>query len=227
MEHRPKQSYTIPCSTKFLRDIRSLAAKEKTNIGDLARLAFFLFPLETIRTWQDPGGPPKHDRELVRVRSGPNAGKNMLRKPRIQVRLRGKYSAADIRTALDLALEMKKKNIFDLKNLSDRRWLMSPVKSKTLDAFPYIEAVIIPKQLDDKKKEAKDELPACDTFNGRTCDLNRCVLEPKKAARERTKKKPKQLKKKDRLCLDKKKGGKRTKRKKSRKKRKKSRKRRR
>ena len=133
MEHRPKQSYTIPCSAKFLRDIRSLAAKEKTNIGDLARLAFFLFPLETIRTWQDPGGPPKHDRELVRVRSGPNAGKNMLRKPRIQVRLRGKYSAADIRTALDLALEMKKKNIFDLKNLSDRRWLMSPVKSKTLE----------------------------------------------------------------------------------------------
>ena len=76
-------------------------------------------------------------------------------------------------------------------------------------------------------KEAKDELPACDTFNGRTCDLNRCVLEPKRAARERTKKKPKQLKKKDRLCLDKKIGGKRTKRKKSRKKRKKSRKRRR
>ena len=101
------------------------------------------------------------------------------------------------------------------------------VKSKSLDAFPYIDAVIIPKQLDDKKKEAKDELPACDTFNGRTCDLNRCVLEPKKAARKRTKKNPKQLKKKDRLCLDKKKGGKRTKRKKSRKKRKKSRKRRR
>ena len=101
------------------------------------------------------------------------------------------------------------------------------VKSKTLDAFPYIEAVIIPKQLEDKKKEAKDELPACDTFNGRTCDLNRCVLEPKKAARKRTKKNPKQLKKKDRLCLDKKIGGKRTKRKKSRKKRRKSRKRRR
>ena len=101
------------------------------------------------------------------------------------------------------------------------------VKSKTLDAFPYIEAVIIPKQLEDKKKEAKDELPACDTFNGRTCDLNRCVLEPKKAAQKRTKKNPKKLKKKDRLCLDKKKGGKRTKRKKSRKKRKKSRKRRR
>ena len=101
------------------------------------------------------------------------------------------------------------------------------VKSKTLDAFPYIEAVIIPKQLEDKKKEAKDELPACDTFNGRTCDLNRCVLEPKKAARKRTKKNPKQLKKNDRLCLPKPVGGKRTKRKKSRKKKKKSRKRRR
>tara|TARA_B100000963_G_scaffold337088_1_gene332755 strand:+ start:8790 stop:9770 length:981 start_codon:yes stop_codon:yes gene_type:complete len=80
-----------------------------------------------------------------------------------------------------------------------------------------------------KVKEAKDELPACDTFNGRTCDLNRCVLEPKNAARVRTNKNPKKIKRKDRLCLDKdkKKGGKRTKRKKSRKKRKKSRKRRR
>ena len=29
------------------------------------------------------------------------------------------------------------------------------VKSKTLDAFPYIEAVIIPKQLEDKKKRSK------------------------------------------------------------------------
>ncbi len=133
MEHRPKQSYTIPCSTKFLKDIRNLAVKEKTNIGDLARLVFVLFPLETIRTRLDPGGPPKHDRELVRIRSGPNAGKTMLRKPRIQVRLRGKYSAADIRTALDLALELKKKNFFDLKNLSDSGWLMSPVKSKALE----------------------------------------------------------------------------------------------
>lgn len=100
------------------------------------------------------------------------------------------------------------------------------VKLTTHKIFPHIESIVIPEQLEDKKKKAKDELPSCDTFNGRTCDLNRCVLEPKKAAQKRTKKRAKELKKKDRLCLDKKKGGRKTKRKNKMKKRKKSRKRR-
>ena len=132
MKKKPKQSYTIPCSSKFQLDVTELAAREKLNIGEMARMVFFLFSLETIRTWQDPGEPLKHDRKLVQIRTGPNAGKTMLRKPRIQIRLRGQYSAADVRRALDVALELRKRNVFNFKNVTDDSWFMSPIEKQSL-----------------------------------------------------------------------------------------------
>ena len=132
MEHKPKKSYTIPCSSKFRLDVTNLAAKEKLNIGEIARMVFFLFPLKTLRTREDPGGPPRHDRESVKIGSGPNAGKTMLRKPRIQVRLRGQYTAADVRRALGVVLELRNQDLFNSKNLTDGSWFMSPFEKKSL-----------------------------------------------------------------------------------------------
>ena len=133
MKRRLKLSYTIPCSSKFKLDVTNLAAREKISIGEIARLVFFLFPPETIRTWQDPGGPAKYDRDLVQIGTGPNAGKTMLRKPRIQVRLKGQYSAADVRRALDVALLLKKNNFFNSESFTDNNWLVAPTKTKTLE----------------------------------------------------------------------------------------------
>ena len=132
MKHKSKLSYTIPCSSKFRRDVRALAETGETTIGAIARSVFFLFSPETIKMRQDPGGPQTQDRDLVQIKTGSNAGKTLQRKPRIQLRLAGGYSAADVRKALDIALDLKKRNAFKIKNIADGSSLPSAVETKSL-----------------------------------------------------------------------------------------------
>ena len=112
MKQKRKRYYTIPCSSKFALSVTTLAKSEKTSVGEIARVVFFLFSPETIEAWEDPGDPAKHDRETVQIKTGSNSGKTMRRKPRIQLRLPGGYTSGQIRKALDIAIKLKNRHKF-------------------------------------------------------------------------------------------------------------------
>ena len=102
----PKTSYTIPCSSLFRDAINALAAAQEMNVADIARSILLTIPETAIREVQDPGDPPKEDREETILQSGPSAGKLWRRKPRLQVRLSAGYNVTIVRRALNLALQL-------------------------------------------------------------------------------------------------------------------------
>ena len=99
-----KHSYVIPCSSGFRDAVLRLAAARAVNVGDLARSVLLVVPAATVAACPDPGEPSPDDREVVVLKSGPNAGRPWRRKPRLQARLPRGYEVADIRRALGLAL---------------------------------------------------------------------------------------------------------------------------
>ena len=99
-----KQSYTIPCSSSFRDAVNALAARRRVNVADLARSVLLVLPEDAIETLADPGGPARHDRETVILKSGPAEGRPWRRKPRLQVRMAPGYAIPLMRKALALAL---------------------------------------------------------------------------------------------------------------------------
>ena len=99
-----KQSYTVPCSTKF-RDVAiALAARKSVNVADLARSILLVLPEDTIKNFADPGEPQLADREKIILKSGSSKGRLWRRKPRLQVRLTPGYEISFVRRALNLAV---------------------------------------------------------------------------------------------------------------------------
>ena len=101
-----KQSYTIPCSSRFRDRVLDLAGRRGANVADIARSIVLLVPPALLSAFPDPGGPAKGDREVVTVKTGPSKGRSWHRKPRLQVRLAPGYQPPGLRRALALALAM-------------------------------------------------------------------------------------------------------------------------
>lgn len=99
-----KKSYVIPCSSGFRDAILRLAEQRSVNVGDIARSVLLVVPVATVAACPDPGEPGPEDREVVILKSGPNAGRPWRRKPRLQARLPHGYVVEDVRRALGLAL---------------------------------------------------------------------------------------------------------------------------
>lgn len=106
-----KQSYTIPCSSRFRDDVTALARRKKVNVGDLVRSVVVIVPPAMCSAYPDPGEPAKSDREGVMVKSGPSKGRLWHRKPRLQARLAPGFEVAALRRALGLALAMDNADI--------------------------------------------------------------------------------------------------------------------
>jgi len=103
-EKTRKHSYVIPCSSGFRDAVLHLAEQRAVNVGDLARSVLLVVPKTTVSACPDPGEPASDDREVVVLKSGPNAGRPWRRKPRLQARLPKGHEVEDIRRALGLAL---------------------------------------------------------------------------------------------------------------------------
>jgi len=102
-----KKSYTVPCASRFRDDVLALAEKRQINVADLARSVVLMVPIETIRRAKDSGEPEREDREEVVLKSGQAAGRRVLRKPRLQIRMMPGYTPKEIRQALFIALSME------------------------------------------------------------------------------------------------------------------------
>ncbi|SDH04946.1 J domain-containing protein [Roseospirillum parvum] len=100
------QRYTVPCATAFALEVREVARRRGVAVADLARAALLTLPPATLARLPDPGPPAADDMETVILRSGPAAGQSWHRRPRLQVRLAPGLSAATIRRALALALDL-------------------------------------------------------------------------------------------------------------------------
>ncbi|MBT6096314.1 MAG: J domain-containing protein [Rhodospirillaceae bacterium] len=107
-ESSTKQSYTIPCASRFRDAVLALAAKRGVNVADLARSVALMVPAETLTAFPDPGEPEAQDREIIVIKSGPSAGRPWQRKPRLQVRMAPGFDAEILRRALGVALAMDK-----------------------------------------------------------------------------------------------------------------------
>ena len=99
-----KQSYTVPCSTKFRDVVVKLAESRSVNVADLARSILLVLPEDVIKSFPDPGEPEAGDREKAILKSGSSKGRPWLRKPRLQVRLTPGYDISFVRRALNLAV---------------------------------------------------------------------------------------------------------------------------
>jgi hypothetical protein len=99
-----KQSYTVPCSTKFRDVVIALAARKSVNVADLARSILLVLPEDIIKNFADPGEPQLTDREKIILKSGLSKGRLWRRKPRLQVRLTPGYKISFVRRALNLAV---------------------------------------------------------------------------------------------------------------------------
>ena len=106
-----KQSYTIPCSSRFRDDVTLLARRKKVNVGDLVRSVVLIVPPALLSAYPDPGQPAKGDREGVTLKSGPAKGRLWRRKPRLQARVAPGFEIANLRRALGLALAMDSNDI--------------------------------------------------------------------------------------------------------------------
>lgn len=100
-----KQSYTIPCSSIFRDAVLKLAEQRGVNAADLARSVMLIVPEKAIEDYQDPGDPPKGDRETIVLKSGPAEGRPWRRKPRLQLRLPPGFSVVTVRKALKMAID--------------------------------------------------------------------------------------------------------------------------
>lgn len=100
-----KQSYTIPCSSIFRDAVLQLAERRGVNAADLARSVMLIVPEKAIEDYQDPGDPPKGDRETIVLKSGPAEGRPWRRKPRLQLRLPPGFSVITVRKALQMAID--------------------------------------------------------------------------------------------------------------------------
>ncbi|HBV00562.1 MAG TPA: molecular chaperone DnaJ, partial [Thalassospira lucentensis] len=100
-----KQSYTIPCSSVFRDAVQALAERRGVNAADLARSVMLIVPEKAIDEYDDPGDPPKSDRETIVLKSGPAEGRPWRRKPRLQLRLPPGFSIIMVRKALKMALD--------------------------------------------------------------------------------------------------------------------------
>ena len=92
-----KQSYTIPCSSRFRDDVTALARDKGVNVGDLARSVVLIVPPALLIAYPDPGEPAK--------------GRLWRRKPRLQARLAPGFEISALRRALNMALAMDNKDI--------------------------------------------------------------------------------------------------------------------
>lgn len=106
-----KQSYTIPCSSRFRDQVLDLARRQGVNVADVARSVVLVVPPALLAAFSDPGGPAKGDRETVMVKTGPSKGRLWHRKPRLQVRLTPGFQPPVLRRALALALAMDRGGI--------------------------------------------------------------------------------------------------------------------
>ena len=100
-----KQSYTIPCSSTFRDTVLQLAERRGVNAADLARSVMLIVPEKTIEDYEDPGDPPKGDRETIVLKSGPAEGRPWRRKPRLQLRLPPGFAVVTVRKALKMAID--------------------------------------------------------------------------------------------------------------------------
>lgn len=101
-----KESYTISCSSAFRDAVLALAAQHHVNVADLARSVMLVIPADIIALYPDPGEPAEDDRETVVLHSGPSAGKELRRKPRLQMRLAAGMRGNLVRRALNLCLAL-------------------------------------------------------------------------------------------------------------------------
>lgn len=106
-----KQSYTIPCPSRFRDQVLDLARRRDSNAGDVARSVIMVVPPEHLSAYPDPGEPAKGDREVVMVKSGPSKGRPWHRKPRLQVRMAAGFQVSVLRRALALALALDRGDI--------------------------------------------------------------------------------------------------------------------
>jgi hypothetical protein len=100
-----KQSYTIPCSSIFRDAVLQLAERRGVNAADLARSVMLVVPEKAIEDYEDPGDPPKGDRETIVLKSGPAKGRPWRRKPRLQLRLPPGFAMTTVRKALKMAID--------------------------------------------------------------------------------------------------------------------------
>lgn len=100
------RSYTIPCPTAFRDRVAGLALRQGVSVADLVRAVQLLVPPALLAKVTDPGEPAEADRESIQLKTGPSKDRRMRRKPRLQVRLMGEHTVADLRRALRLALDL-------------------------------------------------------------------------------------------------------------------------
>lgn len=106
-----KRSFTVTCPSRFRDQVNALARRGGVNAADLARSILLTVPGDIIQRSPDPGEPLPDDRDLVTLKSGASAGRTLRRKPRLQLRLPGRFAPAAIRKALGLALAMDRGEI--------------------------------------------------------------------------------------------------------------------
>jgi len=103
-----KKAYTVFCSSPFRDEVEKTCNQLNCSVGDLARAALLLMPKDLLQGLVDPGEPPRSDREIVTVKSGKTKGREMKRKPRLQMRLFGRFDSPTIRKALAVGLLLQK-----------------------------------------------------------------------------------------------------------------------
>jgi hypothetical protein len=115
-------SYIVPCGSVFRDRVSDLAQTRGASVADLARSVLLLLPVAEIEQIEDPGEPARDDREVVLLQSGPSAGRELRRKPRLQLRLPAGYSKPLLRRALKLALDMDDgRALLSVESQEDRR----------------------------------------------------------------------------------------------------------
>tara|TARA_R110000787_G_scaffold16622_38_gene51241 strand:- start:14051 stop:14638 length:588 start_codon:yes stop_codon:yes gene_type:complete len=74
------------------------------NTADLARSILLTIPKADIDRSPDPGEPADDDRETIILKSGKTSGRELRRKPRLQLRMPEAIKPEHLRKALNLAL---------------------------------------------------------------------------------------------------------------------------
>ncbi len=99
-------SYVLPCSSVFRDAVLALAEQRQTQPGELVKAVLLMVERARIEAHDDPGEPETDDREVVTLQSGPQTGRSIRRKPRLQLRLPAGFAADFLRKTLALALDM-------------------------------------------------------------------------------------------------------------------------
>jgi hypothetical protein len=104
-------SYVVPCSSQFRDAVLALAERRQAQPGELVKAVFLMVEPVRITEHVDPEEPHADDRETVVLQSGPQAGRAIRRKPRLQLRLPAGFSVPFLRKALALALDMADQSV--------------------------------------------------------------------------------------------------------------------